>query len=181
MWGCVWGRANIRAFSLCRRHRVAVRFGLSNAPTRAMRTERILAILVESGFLYCLSGVRHTVVLTFVVPSICQVALLVTCLIRLSAYGTLGDIYSPVGVQVAVRTIRFIFRDNETLTSTCVGHISNSCHRPRWDAMYTQRHHILARGHRRVAWTGAERQDSRNRSYSGQRDTEPCQLHPLCS
>ncbi|KAF7315752.1 hypothetical protein MIND_00091100 [Mycena indigotica] len=52
--------------------------------TRLTRGERILRLLVESGLLYCISGL----------------VLAVFCFIRLP-HGTLGDIYTPVTVHIS--------------------------------------------------------------------------------
>ncbi|EJD54813.1 hypothetical protein AURDEDRAFT_179871 [Auricularia subglabra TFB-10046 SS5] len=66
------------------KHRRLVRDHLKDAENRGHRAESVLALVVESGVLYCLSNVT----------------MLAATLIRLP-YGTLGDIYTPVNVQIA--------------------------------------------------------------------------------
>lgn len=66
------------------KHRRLVRTHLKDAEDRGQRAESVLALVVESGILYCLSNVT----------------VLAATLIRLP-FGTLGDIYTPVNVQIA--------------------------------------------------------------------------------
>ncbi|KAK1219107.1 hypothetical protein PQX77_018191 [Marasmius sp. AFHP31] len=66
------------------RFRQWVKFDFSALKSRRTRGEKIMAILVESGLLYCLSGIT----------------VLITTVIRLPV-GTLGDIYTPVNTQIA--------------------------------------------------------------------------------
>ncbi|KAJ8095741.1 hypothetical protein PM082_022848 [Marasmius tenuissimus] len=66
------------------RFRQWIKFDFSALTSRRTRGEKIMAILVESGMLYCLSGIT----------------VLITTVIRLPV-GTLGDIYTPVNTQIA--------------------------------------------------------------------------------
>ncbi|KAJ8095751.1 hypothetical protein PM082_022858 [Marasmius tenuissimus] len=61
-----------------------IKFDLSALKNRRTRGERIMALLVESGLLYSLSGIT----------------VLITTVIRLPV-GTVGDIYTPVNTQIA--------------------------------------------------------------------------------
>ncbi|KAF8199762.1 hypothetical protein K438DRAFT_665349 [Mycena galopus ATCC 62051] len=65
------------------RHRQLIRAAFANKKTRA---DQILALVVESGILYCFSGLT----------------VLIASLIRLPQ-GTLGDIYTPINLQIAAR------------------------------------------------------------------------------
>ncbi|KAJ3551194.1 hypothetical protein NM688_g4852 [Phlebia brevispora] len=65
------------------RHRRLIQEGLKNME-RTTRAERILALLVESGVVYCAFGVL----------------MLVAALVRLP-FRTLGDVYSPIHVQIS--------------------------------------------------------------------------------
>ncbi|KAJ3551195.1 hypothetical protein NM688_g4851 [Phlebia brevispora] len=66
------------------RHRRLIKEGLSRLKTRATRTQRVLALLIESGLVYCIFGAL----------------VVVFSLVRLP-FGTVGDIYTPVQVQIA--------------------------------------------------------------------------------
>ncbi|KAL5526600.1 hypothetical protein ACEPAF_8324 [Sanghuangporus sanghuang] len=65
-------------------HRQSIRETLSSERDTSTKVEKILTLLVESGLIYCVSG--------FMV--------LIASVIRLPK-GTLGDVYTPVHVQVA--------------------------------------------------------------------------------
>ncbi|KAJ6527639.1 hypothetical protein B0H19DRAFT_860878, partial [Mycena capillaripes] len=65
-------------------HYRAIRSAFSKGKASSLRTNRILLLVVESGVLYCIS----------------TVLVLVASLIRLPQ-GTLGDLYTPVNVQIA--------------------------------------------------------------------------------
>jgi len=64
------------------RHRRSIRAAF--ADKKRTRSDQILALVVESGVLYCISGLT----------------VLISSLIRLP-HGTLGDIYTPINVQIA--------------------------------------------------------------------------------
>ncbi|KAF9258504.1 hypothetical protein L218DRAFT_877048 [Marasmius fiardii PR-910] len=66
------------------RFRRWIKFDLEAIHSQRTRGEKIMALLIESGFLYCISVTTN----------------LVFTLIRLRV-GTLGDIYTPVNIQVA--------------------------------------------------------------------------------
>ncbi|KAL0060095.1 hypothetical protein AAF712_013112 [Marasmius tenuissimus] len=66
------------------RFRKWIKFDFSALKSRRTRGEKIMAILVESGLLYCFSGIT----------------VLITTVIRLPV-GTLGDIYTPMNTQIA--------------------------------------------------------------------------------
>lgn len=91
-----------------RLHRRVIREGLTNTRNSCTRAESILLLLIESGFLYCLSAVSLPWV--FGIPTlpnedaITKITTIFTALIRLpSGAGTVGDIYFPVSVQISVR------------------------------------------------------------------------------
>ncbi|EJD06700.1 uncharacterized protein FOMMEDRAFT_63622, partial [Fomitiporia mediterranea MF3/22] len=65
-------------------HRQSIRTMISRERETSTKVERILTLLVESGLIYCISGV----------------IVLIASVIRLP-YHTLGDVYTPVHVQVA--------------------------------------------------------------------------------
>ncbi|KAF7315672.1 hypothetical protein MIND_00082800 [Mycena indigotica] len=65
-------------------HWKSIRSALSSTKTNSTRTNRILLLVVESGVLYCISALIN----------------LVATVVRLP-HGTLGDIYTPVNVQIA--------------------------------------------------------------------------------
>ncbi|KAJ7688842.1 hypothetical protein B0H17DRAFT_1202709 [Mycena rosella] len=70
------------------RHRKILRAALAE-DKKSTKSEKILMLLVESGALYCIStGIT-----------------MVAGLIRLPAAGTLGDLYTPVNIQIAVRIL----------------------------------------------------------------------------
>lgn len=84
-----------------RRHRISVR-GISGRHNTSTKAGRVLTILVESGFLYCVSGVSPSTLFYFcVLISHFQVSVLISTMIRLP-HGMLGDIYIPIQVQIAV-------------------------------------------------------------------------------
>jgi len=66
------------------RHYKTIRAAFSEDKTSSLRTNRILLLVIESGVLYCLSALT----------------VLVSSLIRLPQ-GTLGDLYTPINVQIA--------------------------------------------------------------------------------
>ncbi|KAJ8095742.1 hypothetical protein PM082_022849 [Marasmius tenuissimus] len=66
------------------RFRRWIKFDLDALGSRRTRGERIMATLVESGLLYCLSGIT----------------VLITTVIRLPV-GTVGNIYTPINTQIA--------------------------------------------------------------------------------
>ncbi|THG95345.1 hypothetical protein EW026_g6290 [Hermanssonia centrifuga] len=66
------------------RHRRAIRENLRNITKRSTKAEKILALLVESGIIYCVSGAT----------------VLAMALIKLP-FGTVSDIYTPVSFQLA--------------------------------------------------------------------------------
>ncbi|KAL0565311.1 hypothetical protein V5O48_016713 [Marasmius crinis-equi] len=66
------------------RFRRWIKFDLGNLKSRRTRGEKIMALLVESGSLYCLSGITA----------------LVSTVVRLPV-GTVGDLYTPVNTQIA--------------------------------------------------------------------------------
>ncbi|KAF9055393.1 hypothetical protein BDZ89DRAFT_1055985 [Hymenopellis radicata] len=66
------------------KHRQFIRKEIRLARTKNLRGEKILVLLVESGLLYCISGA----------------AVLICSLVRMPL-GTLGDVYTPVNVQIA--------------------------------------------------------------------------------
>ena len=62
-----------------------------------------MALLIESGIFYCISLVSNpseVVALSFMSHSYLQITVLVATLVRLPV-GTLGDLYTPVNVQLA--------------------------------------------------------------------------------
>ncbi|KAJ7141447.1 hypothetical protein C8R44DRAFT_247011 [Mycena epipterygia] len=65
------------------RHRQSIRAAFADNKKRT-KADQVLALLVESGLLYCVSGLT----------------VLVASLIRLPK-GTLGDLYNPINVQIA--------------------------------------------------------------------------------
>ncbi|KAL5504111.1 hypothetical protein ACEPAH_8184 [Sanghuangporus vaninii] len=65
-------------------HRQSIRETLSEERDTSTKVEKILSLLVESGLMYCVSGIM----------------VLIASVIRLP-FGTLGDFYTPVHVQVA--------------------------------------------------------------------------------
>ncbi|EJD06596.1 uncharacterized protein FOMMEDRAFT_76403 [Fomitiporia mediterranea MF3/22] len=65
-------------------HRQSIRDVLSRERTTSTKVERILTLLVDSGLIYCISGIL----------------VLIASMVHLPV-GTLGDIYTPVHVQVA--------------------------------------------------------------------------------
>ncbi|KAL0570160.1 hypothetical protein V5O48_011804 [Marasmius crinis-equi] len=67
------------------RFRRWIKFDLSNLRSRRTRGEKIMALLVESGSLYCLSGVHYRTSINLIPLPI----------------GTLGDLYTPVNTQIA--------------------------------------------------------------------------------
>ncbi|KAJ7217712.1 hypothetical protein GGX14DRAFT_437925 [Mycena pura] len=73
--------AVVGATALRHRQTLHAAFAVNKRSTKA---ERILSLLVESGVLYCFSGLT----------------VLICSLIRLPA-GTLGDIYTPINIQIA--------------------------------------------------------------------------------
>ncbi|KAF9055394.1 hypothetical protein BDZ89DRAFT_1107158 [Hymenopellis radicata] len=66
------------------KHGQWIRKELKFARTKNSRGEKIMVLLIESGLFYCISGA----------------AVLICSLIRMP-HGTLGDIYTPVNVQIA--------------------------------------------------------------------------------
>ena len=81
----------------------------------------MLAILVESGMLYCVLGVRMDEPPAVRALNISQMPLLITSLIRLPAFGTVGDVYAPISMQVAVRSILIGLLTEGTNTRTPKG------------------------------------------------------------
>ncbi|PSR77964.1 hypothetical protein PHLCEN_2v7622 [Hermanssonia centrifuga] len=65
-------------------HRKAIQEGLRSIRNKSTKAERVLALLVESGIIYCLSGA--TVLISTLIPL---------------PFGTLGDIYTPINIQIA--------------------------------------------------------------------------------
>ncbi len=104
------------------KHRQFVRKEIRLARAKNLRGEKILVLLVESGLLYCISGVGRAVYCYTDLIKI-QAALLICSLVRMPL-GRLGDVYTPVNVQIAV--------SGESVVRECisfdVGDISS--HRP---------------------------------------------------
>ncbi|KAL0566707.1 hypothetical protein V5O48_015295, partial [Marasmius crinis-equi] len=84
------------------RFRRWIKFDLSNIKNRRTRGEKIMALLVESGSLYCLSGVREFWSIPYILPALTskQITVLASTVIPLPI-GTLGDLYTPVNTQIA--------------------------------------------------------------------------------
>ncbi|KAK0189543.1 hypothetical protein F5146DRAFT_629836 [Armillaria mellea] len=68
-----------------RRHRHWVSSELQMKQRNITVAERVFTLLAESGIIYCLAGIMLLIATTIQLP-----------------FGTLGDIYAPVGVQFAV-------------------------------------------------------------------------------
>ena len=90
-----------------RQHRREVSSTLREVRRSNTKVERIMLLLIESGLIYCLSGVRSNhLSYDKILNKEFQVVVLISVFVRLPS-GTLGDIYHPVHVQVAV-----CFHDN---------------------------------------------------------------------
>ena len=95
---------------------------LRNSSNGHTRTINILIILVESGFLYCISGVSDTSArdcLFYISSILRQATILAFTLIKIPTSGTLGDIYRPMNTQFAVCRS----------SSPTLGHSAISAHR----------------------------------------------------
>ncbi|KAJ6594292.1 hypothetical protein B0H19DRAFT_1094857 [Mycena capillaripes] len=92
------------------RHYKTIRAAFSEDKTSSLRTNRILLLVIESGVLYCLSALT----------------VLVSSLIRLPQ-GTLGDLYTPINVQIAVRLVSVYAPALTELTFASRVHIPRSC------------------------------------------------------
>ncbi|KAJ7913400.1 hypothetical protein B0H13DRAFT_2005147 [Mycena leptocephala] len=94
------------------RHRETIRTGFR----KTTKGEQILILLVESGVLYCIAGLFA----------------LVSSLIRLPSYTTLGDLYTPVNVQIAggyTPIVLLLVNTQRSLTETSfLGTIPDSSH-----------------------------------------------------
>ncbi|THG94358.1 hypothetical protein EW026_g7099 [Hermanssonia centrifuga] len=66
------------------RYRRAITKSLNSIQGKITKTERLLSMFIEAGAIYCLSGIVALVGATIRLP-----------------YGTFGDIYRPVNVQIA--------------------------------------------------------------------------------
>ncbi|KAJ3546295.1 hypothetical protein NM688_g5530 [Phlebia brevispora] len=65
-------------------YRQVIQAGLASAPNRSTRVEHIFTLLIETGVFYCLCGGLGLIALLIKLP-----------------YGTVGDIYTPVNLQIA--------------------------------------------------------------------------------
>lgn len=129
--------------TLYRRHRLVIKEGLTNIRNKTTRSERILALLIESGFLYCISGVSlvypqfETHALTFL-----KATVLLATVIHLP-FGTLGDIYTPINIQIAVRKVFMpcLFQAK----SRHSGYLPYHRHRTRWFGADNEQYYVLER------------------------------------
>ncbi|KAL0571992.1 hypothetical protein V5O48_009972 [Marasmius crinis-equi] len=83
------------------RFRRWIRFDLEALKSQRTKGEKIMALLIESGLLYCLSGIT----------------VLVSTLVRLP-HGTLGDIYTPMNTQIASSSWDLLVNHGNTLEKT---------------------------------------------------------------
>lgn len=73
------------------------------------RAEQVLVLLMESGFLYSVLGVSSLLKSTGCAHAIEQITFLISIMIRLP-FGTLGDLYTPTSLQIAVRRPYLLLR-----------------------------------------------------------------------
>lgn len=84
------------------KHRQWIKHDLKLAHTKTSRSEKVLVLLIESGLFYCISGVSSIQSGLFTLALTKRQATVLICSVVRLPVGTLGDIYTPVNVQIAV-------------------------------------------------------------------------------
>ena len=81
-----------------------IRIAFSESNGTSTRASGILLLVVESGVLYCIAAVRTATNFSGGLLNYLQLTALFSSLIHLPQ-GTLNDLYTPINIQLAVRSV----------------------------------------------------------------------------